>query len=367
MRVRLKGINHATKRLADGTIKHYSYAWRGGPLLRGEPGRPDFIASYNEAVARKVSAPEGVLSALIGKFEISPEFERLAPRTQSDYRKQFKLIYRNFGDLPLEALCDPRVRGVFKDWRDEIAKRSLRQADAAWIALARVLSWALDRREVTANPCERGGRLYHGTRAEKVWTLEQEAAFLTVASEPLRSAYLLAIWTGQRQGDLLRLPWSAWDQTPLLKAPYGKIRLRQGKTGVSVVITVSAPLRDMLDAVPRLSPVILLNSDGKPWTSHGFSSSWRKACKKATIAGITFNDLRGTFVTRAAINGATEAEIASATGHSIGQVRSILDRHYLHRDPALGEHLMEKLERGTNFSNRPSNCSYLIEPANVKK
>src|SRR5262249_61772153 len=86
--------------------------------------------------------------------------------------------------------------------------------------------------------------------------------------------------------------------------------------------------RDRLDATPRLSPIMLLNSDEKPWTSHGFSSSWRKSCKRAGITGITFNDLRGTFVTRAAINGATEAEIASATGHSIGQVRSILDRHY---------------------------------------
>jgi integrase len=349
MRVRLKGINHATKRLADGNIKHYWYAWRGGPLLQGEPGTPEFIASYNEAVARKVTAPEGVLSALIGKFKGSPKFENLARRTKDDYRKQWKLICRDFGDLPLKALGDPRVRGVFKDWRDQIAKRSLRQADAAWIALARVLSWALDRRKISVNPCERGGRLYRGTRADKVWTLEQEASFLAVGSEPLRRAYVLAIWTGQRQGDLLRLPWSAWDQMPLPKAPHGRIRLTQRKTGVGVEITVSAPLADMLDATPRISPLILLNSDGKPWTSNGFSSSWRKACKRAGIAGITFNDLRGTFVTRAAISGATEAEIASATGHSIGQVRSILDRHYLHRDPALGENLMEKLEREQIF------------------
>jgi integrase len=123
--------------------------------------------------------------------------------------------------------------------------------------------------------------------------------------------------TGQGQGDLLKLPWSAWDRTPMPKAPHGKIRLRQGNTGVGVEITVSARLNDMLDATPRLSPVILLNSEGKPWTSHGFSSSWRKACKRAGITGITFNDLRGTFVTRAAINGATEAEIASATGHAL--------------------------------------------------
>jgi integrase len=86
-----------------------------------------------------------------------------------------------------------------------------------------------------------------------------------------------------------------------------------------------------------LSPVILLNSKGKAWTSHGFSSSWRKTCKKAGVAGVTFNDLRGTFVTRAALNNCTEAEIAYVTGHTIGQVRSILDKHYLHRDPSLAK------------------------------
>jgi hypothetical protein len=296
MRVRLKGINHATKRLADGTIKHYWYAWRGGPLLRGEPGTPEFIASYNEAVARKMTAPEGVLSALIGKFEGSPEFENLAPRTKDDYRKQLKLICRDFGDLPLKALGDPRVPGVFKDWRDQIAKRSLRQADAAWIALARVLSWALDRRKIPVNPCERGGRLYHGTRADKVWTLKQEASFLAVASEPLRRAYVLAIWTGQRQGDLLRLPWSAWDQMPLPKAPHGRIRLTQGKTGVGVEITVSAPLADMLDATPRISPVVLsfstrMRSHGRRMASHRRGARRARGRESQELPSMTFAEL----------------------------------------------------------------------------
>jgi hypothetical protein len=38
---------------------------------------------------------------------------------------------------------------------------------------------------------------------------------------------LLALWTGQRQGDLLRLPWSAYDGE--------HVRLRQSKTGNSGV------------------------------------------------------------------------------------------------------------------------------------
>ena len=77
--------------------------------------------------------------------------------------------------------------------------------------LARVLSWALDRRLIDANPCEKGGRLYNASRSDRVWSDKDEAAFMRVASEPLRLAMILALWTGQRQGDLLRLPWSAYD------------------------------------------------------------------------------------------------------------------------------------------------------------
>jgi hypothetical protein len=47
MRIRLKGINSKQKRLADGSLKTYYYAWK----LRGEPGSPEFVASYNDAVA----------------------------------------------------------------------------------------------------------------------------------------------------------------------------------------------------------------------------------------------------------------------------------------------------------------------------
>jgi hypothetical protein len=43
---------------------------------------------------------------------------------------------------------------------------------------------------------------------------------------------MLALWTGQRQGDLLRLPWSGYDGSV--------IRLKQGKTGARVTVPVGA-------------------------------------------------------------------------------------------------------------------------------
>jgi integrase len=342
MRVRLKGINCFKAKLADGTVKTYWYAWKGGPRLQGEPGTPEFIASYNKAAAQKINTPDGRLLSLLQAYQASEKFRQLAPRTQGDYRRIIRLdIEPAFLDFPLSGLTDRRTRDIFMDWRDKLAVKSRRQADYAWTVLARILSWSKDRGKITVNPCERGGRIYRGSRVEIVWSDEQEETFLGAAPAHLHLPLLLALWTGQRQGDLLRLPWSAYNGT--------HIKLRQSKTGCRVVIPVGAPLKAALDATAKRSTLILVNSDGTPWTQDGFRASWRKACAKAGVVGVTFNDLRGTAVTRLALAGCTEAEIATITGHSLRDVRSILDAHYLHRDPALAESAIRKLvERRNN-------------------
>jgi len=337
MRVRLKGINSVTKTLADGRQVTYWYAWKGGPPLRGKPGSPEFVASYNEACAQKVTPPQGKLLSLLQSYQASEDFKGLSGNTRRSYVPLIMRIEKKFGDFPLKALTDQRTRGIFMEWRDEIAAKSgRRQADYAWTVLARVLSWARNRGKITANPCEKGGRLWRGSRADKIWTEDDEAAFLERAPAHLHLPLLLALWTGQRQGDLLRLPWSAYDGT--------HIRLRQSKTGTRVKILVGAPLKAALDAMPKRSTIILTNSDGKPWTSDGFRASWRKACAAIGITGLTFNDLRGSAVTRLALVESTEAQIATITGHSLRDVRSILDANYLHRDTALGETAIRKLE-----------------------
>jgi integrase len=329
----LRGINRITKRLADGTRRTYWYAWKGGPPLRGEPGTPEFVHSYNEAAARKVIKPQGVLLSVLQAYQASGEFNGLAARTRSDYIQQIKRIERDLGDFPLSALTDRRTRGVFMAWRDKLAAGSRRQADYAWQVLARILSWGHNRGLVLANPCSRGGRLYRGSRVDKIWTADDEAAFLRSAPAHFHLPLLLALWTGQRQGDLLKLPWSAYDGT--------HIRLRQSKTGARVTIRVGAPLK----AATKYGPLILTNSLRRPWTSHGFQTSWRIAATNG-IVGVTFHDLRGTAVTRLALVECSQPEIASLTGHSLRDVNAILDAHYLYRDPALGESAIRKLERG---------------------
>lgn len=343
MHVRLKGVHRVRKTLASGETAVYHYAWRGGPRIDAEPGTPDFVRVYTEAHAARKRPPTGTMFALISGFRSSAEFTSSAPSTQKEYGRYLKLIENAFGDMPIEALSDPAVRGVFKGWRDGMASTP-RKADYAWTTLARVLSVAKDRGRIPVNPCERGGRLYTADRTERLWGEAELARILSVAPERMELALLLALWTGQRQGDLLRLAWSAYDGT--------RIRLRQSKGGRAVVVRAGGPLRLALERAERIGPLILTNTYGRPWTSDGFRTSWAKLCRKAGIVGLTFHDLRGSAVTRLAIEGATPQEIASVTGHSISDVCDLLDRHYLGDRALLAENAIRKLETGTKSVKR---------------
>jgi len=99
------------------------------------------------------------------------------------------------------------------------------------------------------------------------------------------------------------------------------------------------------DATKRQAVTVMTTQAGLSWTPDGFRTSWGKAARKAGISGLTFHDLRGTAVLRLALAECTVPEIATITGHSIRDVQSILDANYFHRDVALAESAIRKLER----------------------
>lgn len=332
MRVSLPGIHKVW-----GNGKPYYYAWRGGPRLVGEPGSPQFIASYHTAHSTRRSPDRKIFHSIIARFRVSTAFTGIAPRTRADYLKHIAKIEIAFGDLPIAALDDPRITAEFRAWRDGMA-HSPRQADYSWTVLMRILSWAREGGLTTYRPPERIGRLYHGDRSEMVWSDADIAAFLGRAPEPLQRALWLALYTGQRQGDLLVVTWANYNGTV--------ISLQQKKTGVNVTIPVANKLRRVLETANRGDALtVLTNARGRPWRANAFRKAWGAATKAAGIKGLTFHDLRGTAVTRLAEAECTAAEIASITGHSMRDVGAMLDR-YLNRKGTLAFTAIAKLERG---------------------
>jgi integrase len=212
------------------------------------------------------------------------------------------------------------------------------------MVLARILSVAKDRGVIAINQCEKGGRVYSSNRADIIWTAANIETFCKVASPVLQFALLLALWTGQRLGDILKLT-SAYDgQYIRLQQSKGA---RKGNPGPRVTVPVSKVLKAALDKAKQsaCTTTILCTSRGTPWTEDGFKTSWGKAYKRSGLApGLHFHDLRGTAVTRLALAGCTVPEIAAITGHSMKDVERILDAHYLGGRIQLAESAIEKLD-----------------------
>jgi integrase len=337
VKVELKGLHKVRRRLADGSHRTHIYAWRGGPKIEAEHGTPAFLAEWQSLTAGrdKPQHHAGTLQELINAYQVAPTFTDLAAETREGYVRRIRKIEAEFGDLPIRAIPDPRTRGAMLDWRD--AMNGKREADYCLTVLARILSWAKDRGRIPVNPLERPGRLYSASRAEIIWTDGEIEALLAKAAPQVRLPFLLALHTGQREGDVLRLTWGAYDGTA--------IRLRQSKGGRHVRIPVTAELKAALDATRRVAVTICATSRKRAWTGDGFRASFTKAKEAAKIEGRTFHDLRGTAVTRLAVAGCTVPEIATITGHDLKTVETILSAHYLGRVQALGDSAIAKLEK----------------------
>jgi integrase len=343
VRVNLKGIHKVKRRLASGDVREHFYAWRGGPALEGTPGSPEFMRSYQEAIASRSQPGARTVAGLVSSFQASTAFTGLAPSTRKGYLRYLDMIRDEFGTMPTSALDDPRVRGVFKRWRDSLADKP-RRADYAMSVLARVLSVAFDNGDIAANPMLKPGRIYTADRQDKIYTEGHLGRLLAVASPPERLALVLALWTGQREGDLIRITWGAISA--------GRIEVKQRKRGHRVSIPIGKPLEVELASTPRRALTILVNQRGIPWTESGFRQMWRKLMARAGITDdLHFHDLRGTTITRLIIAGCSAAEVAKVAGLSLQTVSSMLDNSYLSRSDELAENAIRKLETGTKSVN----------------
>lgn len=357
MRLRLKGVYENRKTLSDGSRKSY-YFLRGygaiKPLPGDEaepfrPGTPAFMRAYNAAIeAPRKARITGTLQQVIDGYQKSSAFAKLAPRTKLDYLHHIARIEAAkltdkapaFGTYPLEVIADPKIRKRLLDWRDTLAKSSPRQADATFAVLRILLEWALDRGMISHNHAIRPKKVYKADRSDKLWLPEHLDAFRAVASPELRLALELALWTGQRQSDLLKLGWSSYQE--------GRITFRQGKRKRKVDMPVYSELRVMLDATPRRAATILTMPNGKPWRVDPrpihFMHEWREATLAAGLDGLHFHDLRGTTCTMLADNGCTPSEIAAMLGWTVKTVNDMLDR-YQSMTAAQSNSAVAKLER----------------------
>lgn len=342
MEGKLVGVHKVNVRLADGTTATYYYAWRGkgAPRIMAKPGTKAFTQEFVRLTRDRPSATkEGTIGSLIEEFRGTAKFKALATTTRKDYERMFGIIKDEFDGFPISAIEARGSRKTFLEWRDTM-KEAPRSADMHLGLLARVFAWAKDNETILRNPLERVERLHEGSRRDTVWSLDQINKILAEAAPHIRDVACMALWTMQRQSDLLTMPTLAFDGE--------RVSIKQQKTGARVRITAAPAILPVLeDAKAKQRQRVLVNSFGQNWTSSGFKASWRRELIRLNIKGVTFHDLRGTAITYAYAHLDRSHEekiqlIAEISGHSREDAEGIIRRHYL-----AGQEIIDAISRGT--------------------
>jgi integrase len=211
MHIRARGINLVRARLASGEIKTYYYHRATGRRLLGAPGSPEFLTSLGEAEASAIGRKAGTLSGLIRDFEQTKQYRRLAESTKKEYTRVFRFWDAEYGTCPYRALEDKAFRADVIKWHDRFSENKPREADNRVTILARVLSWGAKDGPLKVNVLDGFERAYASDRSDIIWLPEHIEAFMTAASPEMQFAMVLALHTGQRQGDIRRLSWSQYD------------------------------------------------------------------------------------------------------------------------------------------------------------
>lgn len=200
--------------------------------------------------------------------------------------------------------------------------------------LSKLMAWGVLRGFCDANPCSRVERV-KGTGSYEPWPLDALETLFRHGHAHIVRAALVALYTGQRRGDVLRKfrPNAIRD---------GVWHIEQGKTETPVpvplhpvVLAIVAEHVEAMRARAIIDPTrpILANSRGEPWGS-GFGASWGKELIRLKLhtatPRLTFHGLRTTNATLIATAVAQSPDLYG----SIERVRAQLG----HLSPAMSAH-----------------------------
>jgi integrase len=296
--------------------KVYAYHRKTGKRIRAPFGTAAFLTEVERLNGAQPADPRpGTLGSLIAAYRRSPEFLELAPRTRSDYQKMFDYLKPLDGD-PLIQITSAYVIDV-RDAAFQAHKR--RFANYVLAVLRLLLKWGAVRDLVETNQAAAVPKLRRPRNmapANRPWTDAEYESVISAASGGIKIAIALGRFTGIPEGDMVRLPRSAYDGN--------WISWRRGKTGNPVDLPAHPDLKAILDdrqTAPIEAMTIVAGVKGRPYTESGFRAGFFKLIKSLREQGLvgprlTFQGLRTTAATTLAEAGCSTQTIMSVTGHS---------------------------------------------------
>jgi integrase len=306
--VKLPYIQRFTDR--HGKVRHYLRKPGSARVALPDPSRKaEFIAAYTNAMKGE-RAPvrkhgEGTIDALVAEFKASAAWHDLKPASKYAYQRVIEWLTLQ-PNVMATVVRTVRRKHVEK-LRDKLVEKPATANMMLWF-LQRVFEFGVTREYCDFNPAKgikalKGGEYRSWTDEE----LEQFKAHWKPGTTE-RLIFALALYTGQRRGDLAKMTWADIKD--------GAIYVCQEKTGEKIWIPAHSVLAAELGAAQRRAVVVVATRTGRAFTPASLGGVFAGAISAAGLpSGCVLHGLRKAAARRLAEAGCSDREIASITGH----------------------------------------------------
>jgi integrase len=307
----------------------------------------------------------------------------IRPSTFDSYRMTVeKHIAPAFGGTKLQQVTPSKLNAFYadllskgrSDGKGGLSPKSVRNVHVVLRkALGDAVKWSLVQRNAAAF-AEPPKLTQAGDREMKTWTPQEARAFLEMAEgDRLYAAWLLAISTGMRRGEVLGLRWSDIDledgrlsvrqtvitvnyeiqfSTPKTNRGRRSIALDRGTVG-ALRAHKKAQLEERMAIGPARysdNDLVFCRVDGNPMHPDLFSQQFDRMVARSGLPRIRLHDLRHTYATISLKAGVHPKVVSERLGHAT--VAFTLDR-YSHAVPGMQEDAAEKVAELIGFSTKP--------------
>lgn len=267
----------------------------------------------------------GHFAAVIRDFVSSQRFDVLSPATRESWLRELVLAEKHLGHFSAEEMRPALIQGFLDGLATKPGKQSV-----AYAALVQVSKWGVVRDRLSM-PITHGCEVLGSDGGHIPWTEEQVELGIRHARRGLGKVIALAVETGQRMSDYVRMTWGDLQEFDGL--PGIEVRGGQRKTHRSQWVPFTQAFLSTLRSWERRPGPILLRPDGMPWEPGSLGSQWgqerrtnpaleplREVEWESMKRPLVLHGLRGTKCVRCLLAGATTRQTAEMTGMSEGTV-----------------------------------------------
>ena len=254
-------------------------------------------------------------------------------RSAADTRRHLVYWQGRFGAFALVHITSELIgkerQGLLSMPTPRGGKRTAATVNRYMASLSLLFSYGVRQLHwLSENPCANLTKLKENPGRDRILTSD-EIGRLLAACRKSRSPYLypivlMAITTGARQGEILNLEWRHVDFDN--KLAYLKETKNGRPRSISLSEPVLAELRKLYEVRQPLKPLVF--SSKTVFGRIDIKKAWQTALRIAGIEKCRAHDMRHTFATLAAAQGASNLELATAMGHRTLQML----QRYTHLD-----------------------------------